>query len=436
MSISVEGHSGKHVARLANLVAQTYIKRQETKRHRAIQKAIAISRTQLGRIEAASAARETAASAKSPKAKKGEAPKSSSSAANVIQATNLQTKINELESTLGSPTAVQLKAAKPSAAKLQSPKPRKDAEFGFVIGLVLAALAAVAASRLDRRLRTLGSLESALGMPMLTVLPKVNRPVVREGAAVRPSKLLLEPLRRFDTELMILSSSNGVAPAPVPRVILLVSPDPGDGKSTLAADFALVQRDAGKHVLVIEANFRRPVLARMLGIEANSLLPEVLSGRIEPDDAMQRVLPVHTPEVVAQEGAGAVATATQTGTGSLWALTAERTVANPPALLAQPAVGELLRGLAERFDSILIDAPSPLEFSDAVPLFGMVDAIVAIARAGHSREASAMRLRQMLATPGYAPTIGMVGNFVGSRDLQRYGFASGGGAGWLGRRGR
>ncbi len=425
IDITVEGHSRAGSAMLANLVAQTYIKRQEARRQRTIHKAITLARRQVERLEAAAAAKEIAAAKAKSKGKSG------SSSSSVLQVSNLDTKINELESLSGNVSAVQLKPAKPSSATLLSPKPRKDAEFGFVIALVLASLAAIVASRFDRRLRTLGGIEGAFGRSLLTVLPRVGRPVVREAGASRPSNQLIEPLRRLDTELVLAESVNG-GESLRRKVILVISPDPGDGKSTLVADLALVQRDAGRHVAVLEANFRRPVLSRLLSLEGASPLPEVLSGRVELDAAMQRVLPANSPELLAQEDVGGVATATQAGVGSLFALTAERSVSNPPALLSQPYTAEVVRTLAARFDKVLIDVPSPLEFSDAVALFPLVDGILVVARSGHTREVSARRLQQMLAAHGTAPVIGVVANFVGSRELRRYGFAASGSPGLFG----
>jgi Mrp family chromosome partitioning ATPase/capsular polysaccharide biosynthesis protein len=413
LQITVEGHTRKGTALLANLVAQTYIRRQETKRQRAIRKSIAISRRQLARIEAASAARE-AQNAANAKSKKGGGSKGAS-ASSVIQEANLTTKINEAESQLDTATAVQIKPAKPANATLLSPKPRKDAEFGFVIALVLACLAAILAGRLDKRVRSPEAMEALFGLPLLTVLPKVQRPVVKEGGSSRPSQQLLEPLRRLDTELMMAESVNGATAAQRRRVILVVSPDPGDGKSTIVADLALAQREAGKHVVVFEANFRRPVQAKLLSLQESAPLPELLSGRIAVDDALQRVLPPHAAEAYAAEAS----------VGSLFALTADRSVSNPPALLSNPITGEVLANLAARFDYVLIDAPSPLEFSDAVSLFGVVDGILLVLRAGHTREASAHRLRQMLAGHASAPTLGVVANFVSRADLRRYGFATG-----------
>jgi Mrp family chromosome partitioning ATPase len=347
----------------------------------------------------------------------------------VIQGATLSAKINELEASLGTVTAVQLRPAKAARVALVGPKPKSDAEFGFVLGLVLAALAVFTVSRFDRRLRSLEGVEAAMQAPLLSALPKAPRPIVHRDGSVRPSNVLLEPLRRLHTALHLIdppgngaASGNGVSSARRSRVLLFVSPDPGDGKSTLVADLALTQREAGERVVVVEANFRRPIQARMLGLDANHSLADVLTGRLDVDDAMQPVMAVDLPET-AEVGVGAL-TATQERVGSLFLLAGDASVPNPPALVAQMATSGLLHSLAERFDYVLIDAPSPLEVSDVEPLFGVVDGIVIIARVAHSREVSVRRMRQMLERPSNAPVLGLVANFAAPRELKRSGFSS------------
>ncbi|HEX4483749.1 MAG TPA: Wzz/FepE/Etk N-terminal domain-containing protein [Solirubrobacteraceae bacterium] len=464
ISITTEAHSGKGAALLANLTAQTYVKRQKDKRRRGIEKAIAINRRQLRRIEQSAIAKDeqpakkqsgsssaasgagstststsTTSTSTSPTSSSSTtsttpAPaRSNESASNVIQEANLSSKINQLESSLETASAQQVKPAKAGSSQLLSPKPRKDAIFGFVLGIVLAAIAAYAFSRFDRRLRSLSRIESAIGLPLLAALPKVRRPIVRGGQSPRPSVHLLEPLRRLQTALQLTDGARSeTAPASRPRVVAFVSPDPGDGKSTLVADLALVLRDGGERVVIVEANFRRPVQDRLLGLEEQGGLAAALTGRLDVEEAMQRVAPALGAETSAEETGHAVATAVQARVGSLFLLAGDRSVPNPPTLLAQESTFELLRSLAEKFDYVLIDAPSPLEVSDVVPLLGAVDGIVVVARAGHSRDASAERLRELLAGPSRAPIVGLVANFVSSADLKRYGYSSLDGRSWPG----
>ncbi len=436
MTISTTAHSAVNAAFTANAVAQAYIRRKASKREAGIEKAIKLSREQLRRIESAAAAKEAAAqeAAATSTKKKGKGSGAAGaggkgSTQSVIQAATLSAKINELEGSLGTVTAVQLRPAKARNAALVAPMPKQDAEFGFVLGLVLAALTVFTVSRFDRRLRSLEGIEAAIPAPLLAALPKAPRPIVRRDGSVRPSNVLLEPLRRLHTGLQLIDapgngavSGNGVSAARRSRVILFVSPDPGDGKSTLAADLALIQREAGEQVVVVEANFRRPIQSRMLGLEAGHSLADVLTGRLDVDDAMQPVMPVDLPD--AEDVGGGALTATQERVGSLFLLAGDASVPNPPALVAQLATSGLLPSLADRFDYVLIDAPSPLEVSDAEPLFGAVDGIVIVARVGHSREVSAQRMRQMLERPHNAPVLGLVANFAAPRELKRSGFSS------------
>jgi polysaccharide biosynthesis transport protein len=431
ITITAEGHTAKATALLANATARAFIKRQYAGRQRATERAIVIARRQLRRIEAASV------SAPAPKTTtNGKAPTvtRSPSASSVLQAAALNSKINQLEASLGIAGAQQIKPAKPATAVLLSPKPRKNAIFGFVIGIVLAAIAAYALGRLDRRLRSLAGIEAAFASQILAGFPKVRRPIVHRDGEPAPSRFLVEPLRRMHGALQL-----GVTPDPrrsrPSRTVLFVSADAGDGKSTLAAGLALVQRDSGERVAIVEANFRRPTQARLLGLNPTHGLAEVLTGKLPVGEAMQRVHPIAPAELAeTPDGAGApVATVVESReAGSLFLLAGGGPVANPPALLGHPAMADLLRSVAEDFDFVLIDAPSPLEFSDVMPLLKLVDAIVVVARAGHTREMSAQRLVGLLAQSDVSP-LGIAANCLPRREMDRYGFATGDGRPWTGK---
>ncbi|HEY4451178.1 MAG TPA: Wzz/FepE/Etk N-terminal domain-containing protein [Solirubrobacteraceae bacterium] len=419
--ISVEGpHTAAGPALVANLTAQTYISRVRSSHKRVVERAIAIARGQLRRVEAAGAPQPS-----SSKEKRGGS--SAPSPVTVLRATTLSTKINELESTLGATGAIQVKPANPATAKLLGPQPRKDAIFGFALGILLAAIAAYILSRSDRRLRSLPGIEAAFQLPILAALPKVGRPVVvREGRPI-PSRVLLEPLRTLHAALRLGDSADSAA-GTSRRIILAISPDAGDGKSSVIADLALVQRDAGLRVAIVEANFRRPVQARLLGLDQPQGLAGVLAGGVPIEEALTPVRPAEPP-VPAQPG-GAVLTAVGARAGSLSLLAGDRQVANPPALMAHEALPGILSTLAAEFDYVLIDAPSPLEFSDVLPLLGGVDGLIILARVGHTREVAVRRLMDLLLRTPSAPVLGIVANCVGTRDSERYGFATSSGSVW------
>ena len=82
---------------------------------------------------------------------------------------------------------------------------------------------------------------------------------------------------------------------------------------------------------------------------------------------------------------------------------------------------------------MLIDVPSPLEVSDAMPLLAAVDAIVLVARAGHTHERSARRLWQLLSNTPSAPILGVVANGIAPREMQKYGISTGAASGGAGK---
>jgi Mrp family chromosome partitioning ATPase/capsular polysaccharide biosynthesis protein len=426
ITITTESHTARAAALVANLTAQAFISRQHANHQRAIEGAIAIARRQLRKVEAASVP--TAGS-------KGKS-SGGASATSILQTATLSTKINELEASLAVAGAQQIKPASAATAVLLSPKPRKNAEFGFVLGVVLTAIAVYVLSRLDRRLRSLAGIEAVFQSHILVALPKVGHPIVHREGDPTPSKLLLEPLRRLQIALH-LTETPRQEPETSRRVILFISPDAGDGKSTLVADLALVQRDAGERVAIVEANFRRPVQAKLLGLDSAQGLAAVLAGTLSVEDAMQRVLPTRQSAAPdsAESAVGVAGTAVESRAGSLFLLAGGDTVANPPVLLANEMMTDLLRSLAADFDYVLIDAPSPLEVSDVMPILSLVDGIVLVARVGHTREGSAQRLVQLLARVSSAPVLGVAANCVARGDSERYGFSAPSGRGWPGKLG-
>ncbi len=408
IDITTEARTPRSAKALANAYARGYIARQQAAYFRRLREAIANAHEQLRRIESASSA------------KKGS--KGNTSASSAIQSATLATKINQLESGLSGFNGVeQVGKAKATPLPL-SPAPKKNAIFGFVLGVLLASIAAYVLSRLDRRITSVAEVERIFSTRILAALPKVRSPIVRPNGERAPARPLLEPLRRLHTTLQ-LSAEHAAGP---PCSILFVSADPGDGKSTLVTNLARVQRDAGVRVAVLEADFRRPVLGRMLDVSAPHGLAEVLNGVVSFEDATETVeaSPQHLGVDGGDRTTAAVATAVQPqSTGSLSALLSRESVENPPALLAGRAMAELLHSLVEDFESVLIDAPPPLEVSDVMPLLALVDGVVIVVRIGHTRDQAAERLAELLAGTAGVRVLGVVANCVAPKDMERYGFA-------------
>jgi succinoglycan biosynthesis transport protein ExoP len=436
IQIEAEARAPLLAARLANDYAQTYVAQHEESYQRAIKAAIRTTRRQLRRIEVS---QQVAASAS-----KGRGASRSSGLSGVatLQSATLSARVNQLESDLSVSSVKQVGPATLSTVQFVSPTPKRNAIFGLVIGIALAALAAYAAERFDRRLRTLPDLQSAFDTAILAALPRAKAPIVQRDGEPQPADTLLEPLRGLHTALALgdmLERDRGASP----RLILFLSADAGDGKSTLVADLAIVQRDAGARVAVIEADMRQPAQASLLALSSPRGLAEVLTGAVTYEGALQHVggiladigyesaepaAPVSTVAPAAPVSTVAPAAPVSTiaparRTGTLSVLAGGGPVANPPALIASPTMQELLRSASADFDYVLIDAP-PLRVSDAMPLLRMVDGIVIVGRLGHTRAASAERLTQLLLRSSTAPVLGVVATAVSRAEIRRHGFSS------------
>jgi Mrp family chromosome partitioning ATPase/capsular polysaccharide biosynthesis protein len=418
VAITTEARNGNAAAKLANTYASVYINRQHATYLKEVRAAIVTTRRQLRRVEAQANAQRAARAGKGSGAVSGSA---------ALQAATLAGRINQFESDLTVSSVAQISPATQKKAELLSPMPKKNAIFGFVLGLLLASIAAYMLARLDGRLRSLASIEAAFRTSALAALPKVNRPILHEDGQPRVSTPLLEPLRRAHTALQLGSVARGAEHTP--RVLLALSADAADGRSTFLAGLALARRDAGERVALVEADFRRPVQAKLLDITAPHGLAEVLEGRIAAGDAMRLVSRPPQPhagpitgEAVAGGGVSTLVQA-RSDTGAASVLVCGGPSPNPPALLASAATEELLRALADDHDSVLIDVPSPLQVSDAMSLLRLVDGIVIVARVGHTRQASAERLMELLERSPSAPVLGVVANGVATSELKQLGFS-------------
>jgi len=403
ITISTKARAPQAAAELANTYAQVYLEQQNAGYLRAVKTTLASQRNLLKA------------------ARKISAPTSQ------IQIQTLSEHIDQLESDLAAGGNGYKQVNPAVAGALISSSPKKNAIFAFALGILLAAIVVYAISRFDRRLRSLADIEAAFDMQVLTVLPKSRRPIVgRDRGEPAPAQPLREPLRRLHTTLQLWDTFERDGRS-APRSILFVSPDAGDGKSTLIADLALVQREAGERVAIVEADLRRPVQAKLLGIDGAHGLTDVLTGKLDIGEAMQRVQSVSpaTTNSLSAGSAESVATVVQShARGAVSVLVSGGIVANPPALLEGRTMAGLLRSVAEDFSYVLIDAPPPLAVSDVIPVLRMVDAIVIVARVGHTRETSAQRLVQLLRQTSSAPVLGVVANAVSSADLKAHGFSS------------
>jgi capsular exopolysaccharide synthesis family protein len=189
------------------------------------------------------------------------------------------------------------------------------------------------------------------------------------------------------------------------QVIQVSSPMPGDGKSTLVANLAVTIAQSGKRVLLMDADFRRPTLHRVFGIDGGNVgLASVVGGETEPGDAVTMVAEVPNLSV----------------------LPCGPRPDNPSELLSSEQFAQVLDLYRSQYDFVLIDTPPILAVSDPCAVAARVDGVLLTFRIHKRARPLAVRARDALAHTG-ASVIGVVVNGIdqeagGYYSQYRYGY--------------
>ena len=277
-----------------------------------------------------------------------------------------------------------------------SPKTSRNTAIGILLGLLLGLAIALVRDRLDRRIGDPEDLGSIYRLPLLGTVP--DSAALSRPAHDKSGKRSVLPVAEAEAFSLIRAHLRFFNVNRDLRTVVVASPTPGDGKSTIAWHLAEAAARFGSRVLLIEADLRHPTLARRLGIQSGPGLAEVLIGAARLDDAIQSV------RLEAEPGEGA-------RDKVLDVLAVDEVVLppNPGELLESNAMNTVIERTMSQYDLVLIDTPPLTVVSDAFPLLTKVDGVVIVGRVEHSRCDAAESLHQILASSG-APLLGVIAN--------------------------
>ena len=260
-----------------------------------------------------------------------------------------------------------------------------------MVGLLFAVGLALTVEYLDDTIKTPDDVSRRLHLPLLGLVPAVRgeRPPVLSAEVPHDFG---EALRSLRTAVVFTSGS------PSSRIIGVTSTQPLEGKTTSAANLALVLALGGALVLLVDADMRRPSVHKTLGMANSVGLSHVLVGQARIREAIRRT---HDP--------------------NLFALTAGQAPPNPSELLASDRMRSLLASLETGpFDWIIVDAPPVLAVTDAVILAPLVSGIVFVIGAEMTRAAHAERALEMLKAGGGAVIGGVLNRVDFARNKYYY----------------
>ena len=274
-------------------------------------------------------------------------------------------------------------------------KPRKlqIAGASFVLGLLLAAVAALMLDRINTTVRSSDEVEEKLGLPTLAMVPLLSgAPASAAGGYYleQPSSVFAEAIRTARTSILLSAIDNSS------KTLLVTSSVPNEGKSSVAINLALALAQS-KKTLLIEADLRAPSVVRHLRLDATKPgLTSLLAGEATFVECLQRV-----------------------GGSSLYVLPSGPTLANPLELLSSERFKQLLARVAAACEIVIIDSPPVHLVSDSVVLSTLATGTIFVVRADSTPSPIARRCIRALQDGG-GNVIGIALNQLDFNKADRY----------------
>jgi succinoglycan biosynthesis transport protein ExoP len=248
--------------------------------------------------------------------------------------------------------------------------PRKQLNLIVALlgGSFLAIGLAFTRDYLNPRLVKQDDITSALGLSVLGTTPRVNGLQAFSAINALPPPFL-EAVRAIRTRIL-LSTVTGTT-----RALAITSANPGDGKTVLAASLAASMALAGRRVLLVDADMRRPQLHERLKIAQAPGLSELLTGSVKPNEAF-----VSSPSVP-----------------ELYLLPAGRNVPGSTEALHSERLTQLIQGFGEYFDVVILDCPPVLPVADATIVAHAAGSVVFVVGSGETSRGDAQLAIERLA---------------------------------------
>ncbi len=274
-----------------------------------------------------------------------------------------------------------------------SPDIMQNTMLAAMVGLMLSAGGVFVADLLDDTIKNPDEVRRKTNLTILGTIANYKEPEDGQLITVdQPRSPVTESFRSLRTNIQYASVSSPV------RTLLVTSPAPADGKTTVVANLAMVIAHSGRKVTVVDADLHRPRVHSVFGL---SLLPGLSSLFIRP--------------VVHLNGS-----VQATSSDRLKVITAGELPPNPSELLGSNKMREILDAVQETADMVIVDSPPVLSVTDAVVMAPTVDGVMIVVRPGVTKMNALKYAVEQLRYVG-ANILGVVINRVNDRSA-RYGY--------------
>ncbi|MDQ5985432.1 MAG: hypothetical protein CSYNP_01142 [Syntrophus sp. SKADARSKE-3] len=288
----------------------------------------------------------------------------------------------------------EVKIVKPAIEPLKPINPPKigtNTVLGTVLGLILGVVFAFLIETFDTSIGAIEEVEDFLGVHVMGVIPFVSveeiktllsddpaavldddqvRRYARLAAHFVPSSTLSESYKALRTSLNFVCSENNL------KTILFTSSSPGEGKTSIVVNVAITMAQIGQKVLLIDGDLRRPVVAKLFGIEQIPGLTDVILGNYEWHKVVRSITDLMMGKMSIED------IMKTPGMDNLQIITSGTYSPNPAEIINSKSIGDFLTSISEEYDIVLIDAPPVLAATDAALWSSRVDAAVMVYQVG------------------------------------------------------
>ncbi|MBD3328111.1 polysaccharide biosynthesis tyrosine autokinase, partial [Candidatus Peregrinibacteria bacterium] len=289
------------------------------------------------------------------------------------------------------PNVVQVEAATPPQEPVQ-PRPVQNTLLGAAVGLIIMGAIAFVIEYLDDTLKTPEDVHALLQLPVIGYVADTIE-ATGEGppyVAQHPRSPVAEAFRSLRTNLGFVTMERPLGS------ILVTSPGPGEGKTTMAANLAVVLAQNNQRVIVVDCDLRRPRLHHLFRVPNHTGLGDLFRTRLSLETVIKA-----------------------TSIDNLSVITSGSLPPNPAELLATQKMSQLLAALQKHADVVLLDSP-PFMVSDAAVLASKVDHVLFLVQPGKTHADAAMAMLEQLRR-AEANVIGVALNRIPNNRSDYYG---------------
>jgi non-specific protein-tyrosine kinase len=269
-----------------------------------------------------------------------------------------------------------------------------------VIGLIVSTSVTYLIEYMDDSIRTPDDVSRVTDLPTLAGIAKIKTDSEEDRLITisHPRSPISEAYRVLRTGIQF-----SAVDAPEHSVIMVTSPNPSEGKSLTVGNLGVVMAQAGKNVLIIDADLRRPRQHQVFGVSKNQGLTNLmLEYNVNENEAATLSL---FKKFIQRPGSVA---------SGLHVLPSGPIPPNPSELLGSAKMRALLRKLSSQFDMIILDSPPALAVTDAVLMSTQTDGVLIVLDAGRTKKAHLQQVNELLNEVG-ARVIGTVLNRLSPR---------------------